>query len=291
MFSIRQLQPGDEAALEHFLLAHLDSAMFLLSNLRKAGLIDNNERYSGTYIAAFEDEQIVGVVAHYWNGNLLCQAPVHLDALCRQALSSSGRLLAGLVGPGTQVNAICRSFALTPQQYKIAGTEGLFTLPLANLRLPTPLHNGAVVGRRMTVDDIDQLSTWRAAYNHETLGDPDTPESLVQAQTEMTRTLEENVGWVLEAEGQLVAMSAFNATIPEAVQVGGVYTPPTLRGRGYGRAVVAASLRDALAEGAQRAILFTDDDNIAAQRAYRSLGFEKVGDWGLVLLKKPVFIG
>ncbi len=285
---IRQLQPGDEVALERFLLTHLDSSMFLLSNLRKAGLLDTHERYSGTYSAALADEQIVGVVAHYWNDNLLCQAPMHLDALCRQALANSRRPLAGIVGPGEQVNLICQSFALTQQQFKLAGTEGLFALSLANLLLPAALQNGTVVGRPMRASDLDQLSCWRAAYNHEALGDPDTPESLVDAQNEMTRTLQEGVGWVLEAAGQLVAMSAFNATIAEAVQVGGVYTPPALRGRGYGRAVVAASLRDAHAKGAQRAILFTDDDNFAAQTAYRSLGFQRVGDWGLVLLKEAV---
>lgn len=288
MTTIRQLQPGDEALLERFLLTHLDSSMFLLSNLRKAGLIDNDERYSGTYIAALEGEQIIGVVAHYWNGNILCQAPKHLETLCRHAITISGRQLAGLVGPGKQVEAMCRSFAITPQQLKLSGTEELFALPLENLILPTPLQAGTVIGRRMSRDDLDQLSAWRAAYNHETLGDPDSEEGTAQAENEMARTLEEGVGWVLEAAGQRVAMSAFNATIAEAVQIGGVYTPPALRGRGYARAVVAASLRDAHAEGAQRAILFTDEENIAAQTAYRSLGFQRVAEWGLVLLKEPV---
>ncbi|MCB0185048.1 MAG: hypothetical protein KDE31_12325, partial [Caldilineaceae bacterium] len=72
MPTIRQLHPGDETTLERFLLAHLDSSMFLLSNLRNAGLADTGERYSGSYVAAFEGDAIVGVIAHYWNGNLIC---------------------------------------------------------------------------------------------------------------------------------------------------------------------------------------------------------------------------
>ncbi len=88
-----------------------------------------------------------------------------------------------------------------------------------------------------------------------------------------------------------MAMSSFNTAIDEAVQVGGVWTPPALRRRGYARAVVAASLRDARAEGVQRAILFTGDTNIAAQKAYRAIGFQGVGDYGLLLLKEGVKIG
>jgi predicted GNAT family acetyltransferase len=64
-----------------------------------------------------------------------------------------------------------------------------------------------------------------------------------------------------------------------------VYTPPELRSRGYGRAVVAASLLDARAEGAERTILFTPVENIPAQRAYEALGYRHIGDYRLLLLR------
>jgi predicted GNAT family acetyltransferase len=51
--------------------------------------------------------------------------------------------------------------------------------------------------------------------------------------------------------------------------------------------VVAGSLLAARAQGARRAVLFTDDDNLPAQRAYIALGFERVGDYGLVILEQP----
>jgi predicted GNAT family acetyltransferase len=63
-----------------------------------------------------------------------------------------------------------------------------------------------------------------------------------------------------------------------------VYTPPSLRGRGYARAVVAGSLLAARARGVRQAVLFTGKDNDHAQRAYRALGFTVVGDYGVVLL-------
>ncbi|MBN1314422.1 MAG: GNAT family N-acetyltransferase, partial [Anaerolineales bacterium] len=90
--------------------------------------------------------------------------------------------------------------------------------------------------------------------------------------------------WVLERDGELVACSSFNTAIREAVQVGGVWTPPELRCRGYARAVVASSLLDAAREGASKAILFTGPDNIGAQRAYLACGFRQIGYYRLLLL-------
>jgi hypothetical protein len=53
-----------------------------------------------------------------------------------------------------------------------------------------------------------------------------------------------------------MSYSSFTATTRGMVQVGGVYTPAELRGRGYGRAVVAGSLRDARKAGSRRSVLF-----------------------------------
>jgi predicted GNAT family acetyltransferase len=92
---------------------------------------------------------------------------------------------------------------------------------------------------------------------------------------------------VLEVDGAPVAYRQFNATLPEVVQVGGVWTPPSLRSRGYARAVVAGSLLAARAEGARRGVLFTGEENVAAQRAYAAIGFRRVGDWGLLFLARP----
>jgi predicted GNAT family acetyltransferase len=43
---------------------------------------------------------------------------------------------------------------------------------------------------------------------------------------------------VVEHEGAVVAMCTHNATLPDSVPVGGVFTASALRGRGHARAVV-----------------------------------------------------
>jgi predicted GNAT family acetyltransferase len=107
---------------------------------------------------------------------------------------------------------------------------------------------------------------------------------------EIERGLAERASWVLEADGVPLAFQQFNAMLPDIVQGGGVWTPPDLRGRGYARGVVAGSLLAARAEGVTRGVRFTGDENVPAQRAYRALGFTRVGDWGLLFLKTPMTI-
>jgi RimJ/RimL family protein N-acetyltransferase len=286
--AIRILRPGDEAALEAFLLPRIDSSMFLIGNMRSAGLVDRGQPYEGAYAAAFENGKIIGVAAHYWNQNLVFQAPIHLDALWRAAVEASGRPIKGWIGPNAQVSAAMGAFDVDDSNIQMDETEKLYSLKLDDLIVPDGLKSGEVSGRRIERRDLELVAEWRVAYSLEALGEEDGPQLREQCWASMERSLKKRRTWVLEEQGKPVASSSFNAAIKEAVQIGGVWTPPELRSRGYGRAVVAASLLDARAEGVTKAILFTGEDNIAAQKAYEALGFRHIGDYRIVLLHSPL---
>ncbi len=286
--TIRILQPGDETALETFLLPRLESSMFLIGNMRTAGLLDNGQRYAGTYAAVFEDGKIVGVVAHYWNQNLVVKTPLsYLDVLCRAAIEASQRSLKGIVGPVEQVRFIQESLRIDQTNIQMGETEKLYSLDLANLITPEVLASGQVDARRIEPRDIELLTAWWIAYTLEALEEQNSPDLRANCRTAVERSLAEQTTWVLEDQGRPVACSSFNTAIKEAVQVGGVWTPPELRSRGYGRCVVAASLLDARTEGVEKAILFTPNSNIPAQKAYEALGFHYIGDYCIVLLQTP----
>src|SRR3954452_12159815 len=93
---LRQLVVGEETALDAFLAQHADSSMFLRSNLRRAGLVAGNGAYQGVYVAAMATDAILGVVAHFWNGMVVVQAPSHIEALAPLAVAASGRRIVGL---------------------------------------------------------------------------------------------------------------------------------------------------------------------------------------------------
>jgi uncharacterized protein len=285
MITTRILQPNDQPALEAFLVPRMASSMFLLSNSRKVGLADAPGRYHGTYAAVLEDELVVGVVAHYWNGIAMLQAPLaHAAALTELALGESRRPLAGAIGPSAQVAAVLAARAIGPEQLRSDTEEDLFELRLSDLRVPAALADGSVSVRGAAPDDLDLLVDLRVALDVESLNDRDTPELRARSRVAQASGIGEGTIWLVEHEGRGVATSGFNASVAEAVQIGGVYTLPAQRSRGFARAVVAHSLLIARSRGVPTAFLFTGTDQHAAQRAYLSLGFERIADYRISLL-------
>ncbi len=286
MTEIRVLRSGDEAALEAFLLPRIETSMFLLGNMRAVGLKDGGEHLQGTYVAAFDGGQIVGVVAHYWNDNLILQAPVHIDALCRAAIDASGRKLMGLLGPAAQVESVKEAFDLSEDGMQMDQTENLYSLRLADLIVPEGLRSGRFTGRRIQPGDVEQVTEWLVAFSLEALAEEEGPQLWEFVRSGVQRKQVQGLTWMLHDRDKPVSTSAFNARTAEVVQIGGVYTPPGLRSRGYGRSVVAASLLDAQAEGVRTSILFTGVENIAAQRAYEALGYRHIGDYRLLRMRE-----
>lgn len=280
---IRILGAGDEALLLRFLEQHAETTMFLRGNLRRAGIVDRGQRFGGVYAAALDDGVAVAAAAHYWNGNVVVQAPTALAEVVRSAVSASGRDVKGALGPWVQVERALTALEMDSTLAQHCACERLFALELAKLRLPDLLSNPDLRCRPPQPEEIDRLVGWSTAYHVETLGDRDSESLRRQVRTDLHEYSRSGLHWVLERYGEMVSYSAFNAALPDCVQVGGVFTPPPLRGRGYGRAVVAATLLEARAGGVARSVLFTGPDNVPAQTAYRALGYEDVGDYGLVL--------
>lgn len=281
--NLRQLAPGDEALLEGFLVEHGDSSMFLRANARRAGLAYRGEPYQAIYAAAFRDGRIVGVAAHGWNGMVVLQAPEQTTALAQACVEWGGRRVSGLAGPAAQVRETRSALRLDESQVALEGDEGLYALELSDLIVPARLVNGSVACRAPRPEERDTLCAWRMAYDIELLGATDSPESRQRAAVFLDEQIAEGNAWVAIYAGAPVSLSAFNATLPDMVQLGGIYTPPELRGHGLARIVVAASLIVASGRGASRAILFTN--NPSAVRTYEALGFRRVGDYSLVLFR------
>ncbi|MFN2110856.1 MAG: GNAT family N-acetyltransferase, partial [Anaerolineae bacterium] len=202
MVNIRQLLPGDEAVLEAFLLPRLETSMFLISNMRESGLAYDGERYTGDYVAAFEDGRIVAVMAHFWNGIVITQAPVHLDVLWRKTLMASGRPLKGIIGPHEQVIAIKDALELERYERQLDQREKLYSLELAVLRVPEALTTNRVAGRRAQSCDVDVLTRWRVGYEIETLGEEESEQLWARERAAAEHVVADGNTWMLEAEGR-----------------------------------------------------------------------------------------
>ncbi|HTZ81129.1 MAG TPA: GNAT family N-acetyltransferase [Stellaceae bacterium] len=284
--TLRLLRPGDEAVLEAFLAGHAASSMFLRANLRNAGLVDRGAVYQGTYAAVISAGAVAGVAAHFWNDMLVLQAPAGAERLAAAAVAASGRKVAGILGPLAQARAARQALGFAARATTTDSAEVLFRLELDRLRVPEALARGSVAFRQAKGEELGLLAEWRVAYAQETFRHPASPALGRASRAEVERLAGEGALFVLAVEGRPVSCCSFNARLPEMVQIGNVFTPPSERRRAYARAVVAGALKLARQQGVREAILFTGEENEPAQRAYRGIGFEAVGDYALILFAK-----
>jgi len=257
--------------------------MFLRSNLQRSGLQFQPKPFHAHYVGAFNGPKLIGVAAHCWNGMLLLQCSENIAELVKACTRYSGREVSGFSGPLDQVRRAQAALNLTDAPAAMDEDEWLYGLDLSDLLTPAPLQNGTVNARPPLPEERDLLCAWRIAYDLETLGSTDTPETRDRAIRTLDSQIAEGNVWVALDGGRPVSLSAFNAALPDIVQLGGIYTPPEIRGRGYARAAVAASLLAARERGVSRAVLFTS--NLSAARSYEAVGFRRLGDYGLVLLR------
>jgi predicted GNAT family acetyltransferase len=285
--AIRQLQTGDEILLERFLSHHAETTMFMRYNLQAAGLNYQQESYHGEYFGSFDNAGAInGVLAHYWNGNIMMQATDRhlLKDLVHLWRPTISRPVAGILGADDQAETVIQELNLTNAPYSINRTEGLYSLDLNTLSMPPSAKRYTMV--KAQAIDRAVLAQWLKAYNIEALGARDGDALEQQVNNHINKILQEARAWVLLVESQPVSLCGFNATLPDMVQVGPVWTPPDQRGQGFARALVALALRQAEQQGIKKAILFTD--NPAATKAYEVIGFKKIGVYRLALLQEPI---
>lgn len=280
--AFRVLDTGDGEALSKLLAVTPDTAMFLRSNLQQAGIVDRGEPYQGTYVGAFAAGTLTGVAALYWNGNMMLQCE-QADAvpLANETLAAAlPRACSGLLGPSALLEDVIALPPFSLRRARMASRQDLYGLDLVDLAESAPMLARV---RAATMKDHDELTGWRHDCLCETLGALPGDATRTRASEEITRAIDEGRAFVLAMADNLLAYAGFNATLPDMVQVGGVYSPPAERGLGYARAATHGALLAARARGVRRAILFTAEDNIPAKRCYEGLGFRRVGDYGIVI--------
>jgi GNAT superfamily N-acetyltransferase len=276
---LRKADGGDATKLDAFLGQYPETSMFLRGNLASHGLDVSDHRHATTYWV-HETQGIEAVVACTNGGYLMCQAPDRDAAFWDGAAAViRGRKIAGITGVPTQVDAWVNALGLGRDQFSVKETEPLYRLGLDNLKsaeLPG-LHL-----RKPDDSDKNMLADWFDGYAQDTgIAPTDGASGDVAAAVFAAH----DAARILERGGVAVAMSSLNARVAETVQIGGVYVPAALRGQGLAGAVVAAQLRELRAAGVKTAILFAA--NASAARAYERIGFQRVGDYEIALLKTP----
>jgi predicted GNAT family acetyltransferase len=130
----------------------------------------------------------------------------------------------------------------------------------------------AVPGRLRTAGPADRLllREWFAAFVAETGTTSGDTAAVVDRGVARG-------GLHLWEDGRPLTMAGAMPAVAGVVRIGGVYSPPEVRGRGYASACVAALSQQALDRGASACMLFTDAVNPTSNAIYQRIGYRQVG--------------
>nr|WP_217358475.1 GNAT family N-acetyltransferase [Ruegeria atlantica] len=269
----------DVPLIDVFLSQHIQTSMFPLANLRDHGLHGAHPRALNAWVLGDEPRAVFSITNE---GMVLPQCPDCTDAELETAVNLiRGRKLFGLAAEASQARRVMRLAGWEDRPATLNSDEPGFSLELDKLVVPDD-DSAEIVP--LGALDAAITQTWRESYLIEAMDfAPDRARG--QAKADVATYIERDSHRALLIEGQPVAMTGFNARLPEIVQIGGVYTPPNLRGLGYARLAVALHLVEAREAGASRAVLFAASDSAA--RAYIGIGFQPAGQYSLILFTNP----
>lgn len=275
---MRVATEADIPAIEAFLSGHAATTMFLRSNLARYGLGNRTHTHGTTYFIE-GDEAVTGVFGISNAGFVMGQG----NDWAGFAQAIAGRDVIGVNGAKDQVEAAREVIRFDGAEFALDRDEPHYRLALSDLKDEAL---GPETLRTLDEADMPILTKWNAEYTIQTIGGQPGAENDAEARNRSRRMIDEGYGRVLMDGDTPVAMTAFNAELPDMVQIGGVYTPPEFRGRGYARTAVGRHLVEVRGKGVREAILFASGE--AACRAYEAIGFERIGVYTLVFLRTPV---
>jgi RimJ/RimL family protein N-acetyltransferase len=301
---IRNVETDDLERVRGFLEAHVDTSLFLLSNLAIFGPRLADHGNSGNYRLVEEAGQVVAVFCLTRRGNLLVQAAGRAELAESILESCEGETIevCGVAGEWPTAAALWELLRADPRFEPTLGSKDvLYRLPLAEgaevTRTAAPLPRRAagasrdslrcasvaeVVVRALDASDFQQWERLNSAYCAELkLPVPvlDDAHAL-----EFARRTRAKWWWGAFVGRQLAAIVGLNAAYGSVGQVGGVYARPEDRKKGLARAAMELLIEDSREHHHfTRLILFTGEENPGARRLYESLGFELTGAFGLLL--------
>lgn len=263
-----------------FLAQHEEHSQFLINNLREHGPSLTDHRNSGNFKAIRSGGQIRAVFCLSRRGNLLAQASLSAPELMLDACSQESIRLTGFIGDWDSIEPVYRIFRKQNPGFAptFESKEILYSYPL-DVSDHKLRHDARV--RFLTCADFAGWKELRMAYLSE-LGLP-----FDECDEGMRKDFDDAVlakcWWGLFEGGELVSQAALNSKGENVGQVGGVFTPRPFRQRGLAKATMVHMLKDCRdLHGHTKSILFTGESDIAAQKLYESMGYNRIGFLAMV---------
>jgi predicted GNAT family acetyltransferase len=279
-YVIEKVTPSSQNEMLNFLKKREDFTLFLLNNFENFGLSVGSAPYSGNFKVIKASNEVIGVFCLTKSGNLLVETDPYesLFEPILQACKEEKSPILGVIGNWN----FCSIFWYFLKEKELIKKETLFTKEtLYTITLEKPLSPSNSDTRLLAAEDYEKWKSLILDY-HKEEGFPNplkNEELLKQYLTEVDR----KIIWGLFIEDQLISIARLNAMANGLGQLGGVYTLPSFRRKGYGKAMLQKAIWDAKhALHLHKLIIITKENNIPANRLYESLGAKQRGDYALL---------
>ncbi len=174
----------------------------------------------------------------------------------------------GVIGPREEAEAMARAWrgdswheAMAMRAYELTDVQPDERRPSGILRL-------------VREDESPLLEQWIARFRRDAhMRDPTPVTEMAQRMMSGARA------HFFEVDGRPVATVAGSADLEGAARIGMVYTPPELRGRGYGSAATASLSQRLPDQGARSCFLFTDLGNPTSNAIYQHIGYRPMCEY------------
>ncbi len=189
------------------------------------------------------------------------------------ALRERGEDLPGVMADVATAAAFAKAWrGLGGPRFELARSERIYRLEA--VRAPAQVAGGM---RTATEDDSGLAESWLEAFARDTgeAGRGDAARTVGRFIPARPGT---GALMLWEVDDEPVSMAGYSGPTPRGMRVSAVYTPPSLRGRGYASACVAALSQHLLNEGRRFCFLFTDLANPTSNHIYQQIGYGPVCD-------------
>ena len=194
----------------------------------------------------------------------------HAAPLLCDVIEQAGRRPGHVIGAVGQAEAFAAEWGRrTHRAPRVVMQQRVYKLTTVD---PVTATSGSL--RVATMDDLDLVADWVAAFEQEalTMIVPQSPRAVAAR-----RVAAGEVYLWCDPEPRTMAGSA--RPTKRAIAVNAVYTPPEWRRRGYATACVAALSTLLLTRGYEFCVLYTDLANPTSNAIYQRIGYRPVRDF------------
>ena len=199
---------------------------------------------------------------------------LHDIPLLAAALRPQAAAIQLLVGPRDAAAALHQALQdVLPPPRLLRAEQPVYTVDETTVRAP---REAPAPVRRAGPADLELLTAASAAMHREEVGFDPMDVDPWGFRLRMRTLVERGWAYVWTESDLLVFKAECAAVTPEAVQLQGVWTDPSRRGRGHGTAAIGTLSTHLLRESA-RVTLFVNDFNTRAIGVYERAGFRRDG--------------